>query len=155
MRQAWRRVGIAAGIVGSGLPGAAWAQGVVQLRQTLVAPVPAIAVLSATTTREATSDRASTGRWRAVLRTGANDRHRLTLRGVAQGWTIRLADEPSRPPQPVHGTELVLRDGLGRGYHDVTVILEGPADRPPVLDAVVRTTQVPGGLAVATLTLSR
>jgi hypothetical protein len=155
MRQAWCRVSLAAGLMMAGRPDVAQSQGVVQLRQTLMAPVPAVAVLSATTTRETSEGRAATGRWRAVLRTGANDRHRLSVRGVAPGWTIRVVDGAVAGAPAGSGTEFVLRDDLARGYHNVTVILEGPADRLPVLDAVVRTTQVPGGLAVAALTLSR
>lgn len=152
MRQAWRRAWIT-GTVATGLwAQAAAAQGVVQIRQTLVAPVPAVAVLSATTMLEPTEARATTRRWRAVLRTGANDRHRLTLRGQGPGWTVRVADAPAGPPEPLGGGEIVIREALTRGYHDVTLILEGPGHRVPVVDAVVRTTQVPGGFAVAALT---
>ncbi|MFN9576364.1 MAG: hypothetical protein ACK6AH_07365 [Gemmatimonadota bacterium] len=141
----WLLVGAACSTVASAQAGTA---GRVSLPTTVQASVPAVAVVSALTAPD--GDAASRGRrrWRAVVRTGANDRHDLRRRGLLPEWTVQHAGV-ALAPSP--GGDIVIAERLARGYHEVVVLLDGPQRQPPAFEAVVRTVQVSGGLATASL----
>lgn len=139
---------------GAVLPAQTTGVGRVQVPWTVRASVPAIAVLQAETRRMASGDRRGRQQWAARLTTGANDRHEVRVRGGAPGWTVRLAEGDTRPV-PLDGGEVVLTTGLARGYHALTLLLDGPTGGRPEVEALVRTIQVPGGEASARLAPGR
>lgn len=158
----WHRWRLPLGLfaVGVWVPAVAVAQvsgiGRAQWPSAVRASVPAVAVLSANATPDGATDARGRRRWRAVLRTGANDRHAVHVRGLPEGWTVRVAgDDPAVPRASATGAgELRIAEQLARGYHELVLWIDGPARQAPTIEAIVQTTQVPGGLAVATLALT-
>ena len=151
-RRAWRSGAVGVLMAASASASEAQLSGVgrVQLASSVRIGVPAVAVLTAATQAMGTpTPSARLSRWRAVLRTGANDRHALSILGLRDGWTVRVADASTALPST--GGEVVVATALARGYHDIVLVLEGPATREPPIEAVVRTLDVQGGLAVAPL----
>lgn len=142
---AWLLVGTAGTTVASAQAGTA---GRLSWSNTVQASVPAVAVVSVLTTPDGDATSPGRRRWRAVLRTGANDRHELRLRGLSAAWTVQHAGVAMTSPP---GGEVVIAAQLARGYHEVVVLLDGPERQPPAFEAVVRTVQVSGGLATAPL----